>query len=66
MAATSALAQSQSSYGMMGGHGNGWMGGGYGGFLLPVLLVVVVAGVVAWIVVKKRKRNCGAQPMGRL
>ena len=64
--ATSALAQSQSSYGMMGGHGNGWMGGGYGGFLLPVLLVVVVAGVVAWIVVKKRKRNCGAQPMGRL
>ena len=55
MAATSALAQSEGSYGMMGGHGNGWMGGGYGGFLLPVFLVVVVAGVVAWIIVKKRK-----------
>lgn len=57
--ATSALAQSQGSYGMgsgmMGGYGGGWMGGGYGGILLPVLLVVVVAGLVAWIVAQKNK-----------
>jgi hypothetical protein len=58
--ATSALAQSQGSYGMgsgmMGGYGAGWMGGGgYGGFLLPVLLVVVVAGLVVWIVAQKKK-----------
>ncbi len=58
--ATSALAQSQSGYGMgsgmMGGYGAGWMGGGgYGGILLPVLLVVVIAGLVAWIVAQKRK-----------
>jgi len=44
------------SGGMMGGYGVGWMGGGgYGGFLLPVLLVVVVAGLVAWIVAQKKK-----------
>ncbi|MGA8262255.1 MAG: hypothetical protein WB783_18775 [Arenicellales bacterium] len=62
IASTSALAQSQGSYGMMGGQGNGWMGGhgnwmggGYDGFLLLVLLVVVVAGLVAWVVVKKTK-----------
>lgn len=59
--ATSALAQSQGGYGMgsggmMGSYGAGWMGGGgYGGFLLPVLLVVVVAGLVAWIVAQKKK-----------
>lgn len=49
--ATSASAQSQGGYGM----GSGMMGGGYGGFLLPVLLVVVVAGLVAWIVAQKKK-----------
>ena len=53
--ATSAVAQSQGGYGMMGGYGAGWMGGGYGGIWLPVLLVVVVAGLVAWIVAQKRK-----------
>lgn len=59
--ATSAMAQSQGGYGMgsggmMGGYGAGWMGGGgYGGFLLPLLLVVAVAGLVAWIVAQKKK-----------
>ena len=57
--ATSALAQSQGGYGMgwgmMGGYGADWMGGGYGGLLLLVLLVAVVAGLVAWIVAQKRK-----------
>jgi uncharacterized membrane protein len=53
--ATSALAQSQGGYGMMGSYGAGWMdGGGYGGMLL-LLLVVVVAGLVAWIVAQKKK-----------
>lgn len=28
--------------------GMGWMGGGYGGFWLPVLLVIVVVGAVVW------------------
>lgn len=57
IAATSALAQPQggSDSAMMGGHGTGWMGGGYGGMWLAVLLVVVVAGLVAWFVAKKRK-----------
>jgi hypothetical protein len=55
IAATSALAQSQGGYGMMGGYGSGWMGnGGYGGILLLLLLVVVVAGLVAWIVAQKK------------
>ena len=40
---------------MMSGHGVGWMGGGYGGILIPVLLIVVVAGLVVWIVARKRK-----------
>jgi hypothetical protein len=61
--ATSALAQSQGSYGpgngtgsgMMGGYGGSWMGGGYGGIWLPVLLVIAVAGLVAWIVAQKKK-----------
>ena len=54
--ATSALAQSQGGYGMMGSYGAGWMGGGgYGGILLLLLLVVVVVGLVAWIVAQKRK-----------
>lgn len=53
--ATSALAQSQGGPGMMDGHGAGWMGGGYGMMLIPVLLIVVIAGLVAWIVAKKRK-----------
>ena len=54
--ATSALAQSQGGYGMMGGYGAGWMGGGgYGGIWLLVLLVAVVAGLVGWIIAQKRK-----------
>lgn len=55
--ATNALAQSQGGYGsdMMGGNGAGWMGGGYGGILVPVLLVVVIAGLVAWIIAQKKK-----------
>jgi uncharacterized membrane protein len=54
--ATSALAQSQGGYGMMGSYGAGWMGGGgYGGMLLLLLLVAVVAGLVAWIVARKKK-----------
>ena len=54
--ATSALAQSQSGYGMMGSYGAGWMGGGgNGGILLLLLLVVVVAGLVAWIIAQKKK-----------
>ena len=53
--ATSALAQSQGGFGMMGGYGAGWMGGGYGGIVLLILLIVVVAGLVAWIVAQKRK-----------
>jgi len=58
IAASSALAQSQGSYGMgsgmMGGFGGGWMGGGYGGLLLLVLLVVVVAGFVRHLSVAER------------
>lgn len=55
--ATNALAQSQGSHGwgMMGGNGVGWMGGGYGGVLIPVLLVVVIAGLVTWFVAQKKK-----------
>ena len=57
--AASALAHAQggrgSSSDMMGGHGAGWMGGGYGGVLIPVLLVVVIVGLVVWIVAQKRK-----------
>ena len=56
---TNVLAQAQGGHGagsdMMGGHGAGWMGGGYGGILVPVLLIVVIAGLVVWIVTKKRK-----------
>jgi uncharacterized membrane protein len=33
----------------------GWMGGGYGGFWLPVLLVIVVVGAVVWGVKQKGK-----------
>lgn len=57
IAATSALAQPQhgSDSAMMGDHGVGWMGGGYGWMWLPILLVVVTAGLVAWFVAKKRK-----------
>lgn len=56
--ATNALAQSPGGHDsdMMGGNGAGWMGGGYGGTLIPVLLVVVIAGFVAWIVVQKKKK----------
>jgi hypothetical protein len=53
-----AQGQTQGSYGpgMMGGYGAGWMGGGgYGGFLLPLLLVLAVAGLVAWVVAQKKK-----------
>ena len=38
-----------------GSWGMGWMGGGYGGFWLPVLLVVVVVGAVVWGVKQKSK-----------
>lgn len=56
IAAASAMAQSQGgSSGMMGGHGDGWMGGGYVGMWLPILLVVAVAGLVVWIVAQKKK-----------
>lgn len=55
--AANALAQAQGGRGsdMMGGHGAGWMGSGYGGVLIPVLLVVVIVGLVIWIVVQKKK-----------
>jgi hypothetical protein len=60
--AASALAaapRGASGYGMgsdtMGGHGAGWMDGGYGGIWLTVVVVIVVAGLVAWIVAQKRK-----------
>ena len=38
-----------------GSWGMGWMGGGYGGFWLPVLLVIVVVGAVVWGVKQKGK-----------
>ena len=38
-----------------GSRGMGWMGGGYGGFWLPVLLVIVVGGAVVWGVKQKGK-----------
>jgi hypothetical protein len=38
-----------------GSRGMGWMGGGYGGFWLPVLLVIVVVGAVVWGVRQKGK-----------
>jgi hypothetical protein len=53
-----AQGQTQGAYGpgMMRGYGAGWMGGGgYGGFLLPLLLVLAVAGLVAWVVAQKKK-----------
>ncbi len=34
-----------------GGH---WMGGGYGGWWVPVLLIVLI-GVIVWAVLQKRK-----------
>jgi hypothetical protein len=57
--AASALADTQEGYGMgsgmMGGYGNGRMGGGYSGIWVPILLVAVVAGLVGWIVAKTGK-----------
>ena len=57
--AANALAQAQGGRGsgsdMMGGHGAGRMGGGYGGVLIPVLLVVVIVGLVIWIIAQKKK-----------
>ena len=35
--------------------GYGWMGG-FGGYGVPALLLVVVVGLVAWILLKRRKR----------
>ena len=59
IAASNALAQSQSGFGMgpgmMGGYGSNWMGGGYGGPWLVILLALIIVGLVAWIIAKKRK-----------
>jgi hypothetical protein len=56
--ATSALADTEGSFGMgsgmMGGYGTGWMGG-YGGIWVPILLVAVVASLAGWIIAQKRK-----------
>jgi hypothetical protein len=50
------VVQAQDGNMMSGGSwGIGPMGGGYGGFWLPVLLVIVVVGAVVWGVKQKGK-----------
>ena len=51
--ASGALAQGGT---MMNGNtwGDGWMGGGYGGWWMPVLVVVLI-GVIVWAVLQRRK-----------
>ncbi len=53
LAASGSLAQGGNMMNGNAGYG-GWMGGGYGGFWVPVLLVVLI-GVIVWAVLQRRK-----------